>query len=64
LSAWLKDIAVLASRNECGCPLANAAVDLPDKDHPVRGVIEAFKTAQRDRSFNCAPPPLWQSRKS
>ncbi len=30
-----------------GCPLANAAVELPEKDHPARRVIEDFKTAQR-----------------
>jgi hypothetical protein len=41
--------AQVASRNERGCPLANAAVDLPEKDHPARRVIEAFKTAQRER---------------
>jgi hypothetical protein len=29
--------------------LANAAVELPEKDHPARRVIEAFKTAQRER---------------
>ena len=32
-----------------GCALANAAVELPDKDHPARCVIEQFKSAQRDR---------------
>ena len=39
----------VAGGDERGCPLANAAVELPDKDHPARRVIEAFKTAQRDR---------------
>jgi hypothetical protein len=29
--------------------LANAAVELPERDHPARRVIEAFKTAQRHR---------------
>jgi len=32
-----------------GCALANAAVELPEKDHPARCVIEQFKTGQRDR---------------
>jgi hypothetical protein len=32
-----------------GCALANAAVELPDKEHPARCVIEQYKTAQRDR---------------
>jgi len=26
-----------------GCPIANAAVELPDKDHPARAVIEQCK---------------------
>src|ERR1700730_15128672 len=50
LRAWLKDMAAhVASGDERGCPLANAAVELPDKDHPARRVIEAFKRAQRER---------------
>jgi hypothetical protein len=50
LRAWLKDMAThVASGDERGCPLANAAVELPEKDHPARRVIEAFKTAQRER---------------
>ena len=50
LRGWLKDMAShVASGNERGCPLANAAVELPEKDHPARRVIEAFKTAQRQR---------------
>jgi hypothetical protein len=32
-----------------GCPLVNAAVELPEKSHPARRVIEEFKLAQRDR---------------
>jgi glycosyltransferase involved in cell wall biosynthesis len=40
---------VEASGDERGCPLTNAAVELPEKDHPARRVIEAFKTAQRQR---------------
>ena len=50
LRAWLADMAAhVASGDERGCPLANAAVELPDKDHPARRVIEEFKTAQRER---------------
>jgi len=37
------------SGDERGCPLANAAVELAEKDHPARRVIEAFKNTQRDR---------------
>src|SRR5258708_18049926 len=60
LRAWLKDMAAhVASGDERGCPLANAAVELPDKDHPARRVIEAFKTAQRDRLIQlCAAAAL------
>ncbi len=32
-----------------GCALINAAVELPEKDHPARRVVEAFKSAQRVR---------------
>ena len=39
----------LASAGERGCALANAAVELPEKDHPARRVIEDFKRAHRAR---------------
>jgi hypothetical protein len=32
-----------------GCALINAAVELPEKQHPARCVIEQIKTAERDR---------------
>ena len=32
-----------------GCPIANAAVELTEKDHPARGVIEAHKKKLRAR---------------
>ena len=32
-----------------GCALANAAVELPEKEHPARAIIEAFKTRQREK---------------
>jgi AcrR family transcriptional regulator len=32
-----------------GCPMANAAVEFPEKDHPARAVIEEAKNQQRDR---------------
>jgi AcrR family transcriptional regulator len=35
--------------SERGCALANAAVELPDPDHPARRVIEEFKSRGRDR---------------
>jgi AcrR family transcriptional regulator len=50
LRAWLAEMADhLANADERGCALANAAVELPAKDHPARRVIEEFKVAQRDR---------------
>ena len=49
--AWLHDMADrVANGDERGCPLAKAAVELPEKDHPARRVIEAFKTARAPRS--------------
>ena len=35
--------------SERGCAFANAAVELPDPDHPARRVIEAYKNRHRDR---------------
>jgi AcrR family transcriptional regulator len=50
LRAWLAEMAEhLANCDERGCALANAAVELPEKDHPARRVIEEFKIAQRGR---------------
>ena len=50
LRAWLKDMAGhVVNRNERGCPLVNAAVELADKDHPARRVIEECKAASRAR---------------
>ena len=62
LRGWLADVAAqLASGDQRGCALANAAVELPEKDHPARRVIEAFKTAQRQRIIDlCAAAALDQ----
>jgi AcrR family transcriptional regulator len=50
LRAWLREMAThVAANDERGCPLANAAVELPEKDHPARSVIEAYKNTQRAR---------------
>jgi AcrR family transcriptional regulator len=50
LRAWLQDMAAhVANIDERGCPLANAAVELPEKTHPARRVIEEYKTAVRVR---------------
>ena len=48
LSAWLAEMARhVACADERGCPLANAAIELAEKDHPARRVIEECKVAQR-----------------
>lgn len=50
LRGWIEKMAGhLASKNERGCALANAAVELPEKNHPARPVIENFKQEQRRR---------------
>lgn len=50
LRAWLGEMADhIGATDDRGCALANAAVELPERDHPARRVIEAFKKAQRAR---------------
>jgi AcrR family transcriptional regulator len=50
LRAWIAKMAErLANDQERGCALVNAAVELPEKSHPARRVIEEFKTAERTR---------------
>jgi len=44
LRGWLAEMADhLANADERGCPLANAAVELPEKDHPARRVMPSRK---------------------
>ena len=53
LRAWLKEMAAhVANADERGCPLVNAAVELPEKGHPARRVIEEAKAKQRSRLIN------------
>jgi AcrR family transcriptional regulator len=50
LLAWLGFIAEFKlSGSERGCAFANAAVELPDCNHPARRVIEEFKRLHRDK---------------
>jgi AcrR family transcriptional regulator len=50
LVAWLKSIGEhINNPKERGCALANAAVELPEKHHPGRCVIEKHKQGERDR---------------
>jgi len=50
LLAWLRHVCDFKENEaERGCALANAAVELPDKDHPARQVIREAKSAHRER---------------
>jgi AcrR family transcriptional regulator len=50
LRAWVERLAaMMADCKNRGCALANAAVEIPEKDHPARAVIEAHKTHQREQ---------------
>jgi AcrR family transcriptional regulator len=49
LLAWLRFIAEFKlGTSQRGCAFANAAVELPDPDHPARRVIEECKNRHRD----------------
>jgi AcrR family transcriptional regulator len=50
LAAWLQHLGQwFTAEAGRGCALANAAVELPDPDHPARQVVREHKTAIRDR---------------
>lgn len=50
LEAWLQHLCNgMAEPSNRGCAFANAAVEIPEKDHPAREVIEHHKKSQRDR---------------
>jgi AcrR family transcriptional regulator len=50
LRGWLQAMEThLLDTDQRGCALANAAIELHEKDHPARRVIEQFKIEQRDR---------------
>lgn len=50
LQAWLQEVAQqVTDPKSRGCAIANAAVELPEKDHPARCVIEQCKQKSRDR---------------
>src|SRR3977135_34264 len=50
LRGWLAAMqAHVLDSDQRGCALANAAVELPEKDHPARCVIEQYKSEQRSR---------------
>jgi AcrR family transcriptional regulator len=50
LEAWLRHVEELVTDcGDRGCAVANAAIELADKNHPARRVIEEHKTRQRER---------------
>jgi AcrR family transcriptional regulator len=49
LEWWLEHLCKsIADPGNRGCALANAAVEIPEKDHPARQVIEKHKRDQRE----------------
>jgi len=50
LRSWLAEMAGhIAHGDDRGCALTNAAVELPEQEHPARKVIEEYKNAQRNQ---------------
>ena len=49
LHAWVRNGAECMLNDGRGCDLVNAAVELAEGDHPAKRLIEACKTANRDR---------------
>jgi AcrR family transcriptional regulator len=50
LLAWVRHVCNFkVNEAERGCGLANAAVELPDNDHPARRVIREYKIELRER---------------
>lgn len=49
LHGWIRFGSECVITEGRGCDLANAAVELPDGDHPAKRVIQEFKIAQREK---------------
>jgi hypothetical protein len=55
LGAWFREAADhVADSDQRGCALANAAIEIPEKTHPARRVIEEYKSAVRSRLVRLA----------
>jgi AcrR family transcriptional regulator len=52
LHGWVRRAAEFATGDQRGCDIANAAVELTERDHPARKVIEQFKTIHGSRLAN------------
>ncbi|MGD9668213.1 MAG: TetR/AcrR family transcriptional regulator [Hyphomicrobiaceae bacterium] len=50
LEAWLSYVEeIVNDHGERGCAMANAAVELPESDHPARRIIDEYKTRKREQ---------------
>ncbi len=50
LEGWVRHVEkIFIDREDRGCAIANAAVELRDMDHPARKIIDDYKTRKRDR---------------
>ena len=50
LRSWMRHVAEFkVNEADRGCAFVNAAVELPDKGHPARLVIDAYKSRNRER---------------
>jgi hypothetical protein len=55
LGAWFREMADhVADCDQRGCALANAAIEIPEKTHAARRVIEEYKSAVRSRLVRLA----------
>jgi AcrR family transcriptional regulator len=50
LEGWVRHVEqIFIDREDRGCAIANAAVELRDMDHPARQIIDDYKTRKRDK---------------
>jgi AcrR family transcriptional regulator len=50
LEGWVRHVEqIFIDREDRGCAIANAAVELRDMDHPARQIIDDYKTRKREK---------------
>jgi AcrR family transcriptional regulator len=50
LDGWVRHVEhILTDKDDRGCAIANAAVELREIDHPARQIIDDYKTRKRNR---------------
>jgi AcrR family transcriptional regulator len=50
LEGWVRHVEqIFIDREDRGCAIANAAVELRDMDHPARQIIDDYKTRKRNK---------------